>query len=397
MASQIPKEHIRHCMLFEFRKGNSATAATKNICDVYPSALDVRKCQRWFSRFRSGNFDLSDAHRSGRPTTLDNDVLRAEVEANPCQTIEELSNSLNQPWSTIQEHLPQIGKISRAGVLVPHNLSEQNKANRSITCNVLLQRHRTDPFFDRLITGDEKWVLYDNLKRKRQWLSRNELQRTNATPGLHPKKALLCVWWNTRGVVYFKVLEPGQTVNVDVYCEQLEKVNQSLIKKNPKIVNGKGVILQHDNTRSHCAKRTLDKINELGWEVLPHPPYSPDITPSCALFKVAGVGASFEVSKLCKLQIKRTSPTSFKEYPSINGLSEMIFIMILQQTEADRNPFASSDPKDLFNQYPCTAKPSFEPHLNQLPCGYDRMSHSETWLDLQSKAHQQVSIQFTEY
>ncbi|XP_046819195.1 histone-lysine N-methyltransferase SETMAR-like [Vespa crabro] len=156
MGSQIPEEHIRHCMLFEFRKSSNATVVTKNICDVYLSALDIRKCQRWFSKFRSGNFDLSDSYRSGRPTTLDNDMLRAEVEANPCQTIEELSNTLNQPWSTIQEHLQQIGKISRAGVWVPHNLSEENKANRSITCNVLLQRHHTELFFDRLITGDEK-------------------------------------------------------------------------------------------------------------------------------------------------------------------------------------------------------------------------------------------------
>ncbi|GFV44093.1 histone-lysine N-methyltransferase SETMAR [Trichonephila clavipes] len=77
MASQIPEEiHIRHCMLLEFPKGCNATVSTKNICDVYPSALDVRKCQRWFSKFRSGNFDLSDSHRSGRPATLDNDFTK---------------------------------------------------------------------------------------------------------------------------------------------------------------------------------------------------------------------------------------------------------------------------------------------------------------------------------
>nr|XP_033340892.1 histone-lysine N-methyltransferase SETMAR-like [Megalopta genalis] len=173
--------------------GHSFLQTHKSSKDVFS---DMNSMFRWFSKFRSGNFDLSDAHRSGRPTTLDNDVLKAEVEANPCQTIEELSNSLNQPWSTIQEHLPQIGKISRGGVWVPHNLSEQNKANRSITCNVLLQRHRTDPFFDRLITGVEKWVLYDNPKRKRQWLSRNELPQTTAKPGLHPKKMSVVNNWN---------------------------------------------------------------------------------------------------------------------------------------------------------------------------------------------------------
>ncbi|XP_047366075.1 histone-lysine N-methyltransferase SETMAR-like [Vespa velutina] len=217
MASQIPEEHIRHYMLFEFRKGSNATVATTNICDVYSSALDVR-----------------------RPTTLDNDMLWAEVEANSCQTIEKLSNTLNQPWSTIQEHLQQIRKISRAGVWVHHNLAEENKANRSITCNVLLQRHHTEP----------------------QWLSPNELPRSTAKPGLHPKKALLCVWWSIRGIVHFEVLKPGQTVNADLYCKQLDRVNQSLIEK------------------PHCARQTLEKINELGWEVLPHPTYSPDITPS---------------------------------------------------------------------------------------------------------------------
>ncbi|KAL2722434.1 histone-lysine N-methyltransferase SETMAR-like, partial [Vespula squamosa] len=76
---------------FEFYKGSNATVATKNICDVYPSALDVPKCRK------SDYFDLSDSYRLRGSTILNNDVLRAEMKANPCQTIEELSNSLNQP------------------------------------------------------------------------------------------------------------------------------------------------------------------------------------------------------------------------------------------------------------------------------------------------------------
>lgn len=38
-------------------------------------------------------------------------------------------------------------------------------------------------------------------------------------------------------------------------------------------------ILQH-NARSHTAKNTCKKNSELGWEVLPQLPYSPEVAPS---------------------------------------------------------------------------------------------------------------------
>jgi [histone H3]-lysine36 N-dimethyltransferase SETMAR len=74
-------------------------------------------------------------------------------------------------------------------------------------------------------------------------------------------------------------LEPGQTITADLYCEQLERLNQALIKKRTELVNGKGIILQHDNARAHSAINTQQKIKNVGWEVFPHLPYSPDIAP----------------------------------------------------------------------------------------------------------------------
>ena len=38
-----------------------------------------------------------------------------------------------------------------------------------------------------------------------------------------------------------------------------------------------GVILQHDNARPHTARAKVANINDLHFETLPHPSYSPDL------------------------------------------------------------------------------------------------------------------------
>jgi transposase len=40
---------------------------------------------------------------------------------------------------------------------------------------------------------------------------------------------------------------------------------------------GKRIVLQHDNALPHIAHLILGKIENFGWKVLPHPPYSPDL------------------------------------------------------------------------------------------------------------------------
>jgi hypothetical protein len=36
----------------------------------------------------------------------------------------------------------------------------------------------------------------------------------------------------------------------------------------------------HDNSRPHTANKTNERLRNFKWEVLEHPPYSPDLVPS---------------------------------------------------------------------------------------------------------------------
>jgi len=42
----------------------------------------------------------------------------------------------------------------------------------------------------------------------------------------------------------------------------------------------KKVLLHHDNARPHTAAATVETVQQLSFELLHHPPYSPDLAPS---------------------------------------------------------------------------------------------------------------------
>jgi len=80
-------------------------------------------------------------------------------------------------------------------------------------------------------------------------------------------------------VVFFEFLPRNVTINSNVYCQQLDKLNEAITEKRPKLINRKGVVF-HDNARLHTSLMTRKKLLEFGWDVLPHLPYLPDLAPS---------------------------------------------------------------------------------------------------------------------
>jgi len=61
-------------------------------------------------------------------------------------------------------------KIQKEGRWVAHELSEDNKNRWRDTALTLLSKFRKKDFLHEIITGDEKWILYDNPKRRKSWI-----------------------------------------------------------------------------------------------------------------------------------------------------------------------------------------------------------------------------------
>ncbi|KAG5325307.1 MOS1T transposase, partial [Pseudoatta argentina] len=72
----------------------------------------------------------------------------------------------------------------------------------------------------------------------------NSVENRGVSPAMHPHR-------------------PQNQISMPLYAQRHDKV-----------------ILLHDNARPHVAKPVKTYLETLKWEVLPHPPYSPDIAPS---------------------------------------------------------------------------------------------------------------------
>ena len=72
---------------------------------VWRRCIDRTPVQNWFAKFRSGNFDVEDASRSGRPVEADEDTIKALIDANRRITTREIAERSN---STVHDHLKRV-------------------------------------------------------------------------------------------------------------------------------------------------------------------------------------------------------------------------------------------------------------------------------------------------
>ena len=88
---------------------------------------------------------------------------------------------------------------------------------------------------------------------------------------------MLSVFCDSQGIFFRELLEKNERVNANVYTKQLQKLVDAVRENRPKRLE---VACQHDNAKLHTVKLTQQFLESLGWTIVLHPPYSPDLAPS---------------------------------------------------------------------------------------------------------------------
>ena len=85
-----------------------------------------------------------------------------------------------------------------------------------------------------------------------------------------PKKVMVTIWWSAAGLIHYSFLNPSESITSEKYAQKIDEMYGELHHLQQALLNRKGPIRLHNNGWLHIAQPTLQKLNELGYKVLPH-------------------------------------------------------------------------------------------------------------------------------
>ena len=113
---------------------------------------------------------LEVEERPGQPKKFKDKELEALLDKDCYQTQEELAESLKVTQAAISIRLKAAGYIQKQGNLVPHELKPRDVERWFCMSEMLLERHKKKSFLHQIVTGDGKFIHYDNPKRKKSYV-----------------------------------------------------------------------------------------------------------------------------------------------------------------------------------------------------------------------------------
>ena len=294
MASEVKacfssKVEYRAVIRYLYLKGKTGQEIHGELADVYgSSAPSYAQVKFWVGEFKRGRTSLEDEARSGRPLVATDEEMckkvRNLVYYERRIQVKEIARALGIAHGSVSTiwH-DRLGMRKLTARWVPKSLSDEQMATRASVCNALLKCFRSkDDFLLRLVTVDETWVHYyepESKAQSRQWVGPGSPRPKNFKTQPSAGKVMATVFWYAKGVIMLDFLPTRSTITGVYYANLLDQLRTAIREKRRGKLS-KGVLLQQDNARVHTCKVAMDAVERNGYELIPHPDYSPDLAPS---------------------------------------------------------------------------------------------------------------------
>lgn len=276
----------RSVIKFLLLRGKSRTEIMEELSAAYKTQCPSRSTvYYWIGEFNRGRQDvMQDFSQVGRPLEISStkvDECERLLREHRRITIREVASALKISYGSVQTAIHQLGYSKVCSRFVPKFLSPEMKEVR-LECareNLQLYNQYGDAFLRNIVTADETPLsLYvpESKRESSEWKRSDERAPIKMRSGTsHPRELMLTVFWDSHGVIHADYLEKGKTINGIYYADLVSETR----KKRRKQKNVPLWIL-HDNAPIHKCAVAVQEVNDSGFKLLPHPPYSPDVAPS---------------------------------------------------------------------------------------------------------------------
>jgi len=159
-----------------------------------------------------------------------------------------------------------------------HKTKQMGLALKFLTCYA----QEGDVFLDSNVTGDETWGFHHTPESKQQslqWRHTHSPRTKKFKTSTSVKKNMVSVFWDRKGILLVDSMPPGTTTNAAAYCETLTRLRRAIQNKRRGMLSH-GECPLHDNVRPHSVHVTTALLEKFKWDILDHPPYSPNLASS---------------------------------------------------------------------------------------------------------------------
>lgn len=284
------KNEVRAVIKFFYLEGKTATEIKTRLDAVLGNASpSFSTVSFWVSEFKRGRTHTSDESRSGRPKSATTPEIVDKVHDMVLEDrrikVREIEEAIGISYERVVHILHnELGMKKMCARWVPHLLSSEQKRIRARTSADNLELFKKNPvdFKRRFVTMDETWIHHYTPETKIQskaWIGHGESAPKKAKSVQSAGKVMASVFWDAKGILLIDYLDKGKTVTGQYYATLLVKLKAAIQEKRPGMAKKK-ILFHHDNAPAHSSRIAQEKLTELKFEIVPHPPYSPDLAPS---------------------------------------------------------------------------------------------------------------------